>query len=713
MVLSFSNPFYLLVLATLASCFLSTNLSASQAPDSHCVNDVKSFFSGINTDYVSEDRSDTKDELAFEKVVTYLREGLPGHEAECASEVIYRGIDIANLLPSRAALLDELYELSLTYPLEAPGNSAEALYVLSRATLALNRGDLNRAKHLSDLALSTFKPDEIRHVASAYIIHGYAHEGLNENELALSDFIKSYEYYSKLDVCVSEQISALNAIALVQQKLGNSKAAISYIEQMGRTMNKKKQQEDVCSDSYTVYLTLAKTKFSLGKLAEAHEAGTKAMELATQMDCEMCIARTNMVLGELAFYNGDYTEAEVYLKNAASGLNLQGDARFKAETFSFLSEIYKSRGDHDVAFTLQEKYLEISDSIKRADHEYEMRELQQQVENERMKQELIRAEANTLLLEEKQVRSKLAMYLAFAVLAALACVLAVIYTKYREKARVGKVLEQEVQTRTHELEMQKRLLQEQAVQLKQSNQELERFAYVASHDLKTPVRNISSFLGLIKRRIDPDNLERVQEYFDIVGDSCTQMDQLITDVLEFSKIDNNDESKLDTLDLRNLADKVRQQFAFYVKEKNATIEVTGGAEIRSHSTLVGQVIKNLIENGLKYNTSEYPMVKLEIKKSGNEAQIIVQDNGIGIAKENHAAIFEMFKRLHGNSVYKGTGVGLAVCAKIAAKLGGRIDVESEQGRGSKFTLSLPVINPQGSISIEPMNNTNFKESSLN
>lgn len=702
------------VVIILLGCILSPTLKAQTDRDPVCIEEIKTFFLEVESNFLSHSRSSEKDKLALNEIVKYLSKGLPPHSAECASEVIFRGIDISNRLPYRVALLEELERMAQAYSLKSVVDAADALFILSRATLALDRGDLNQSKLLADTALVYLDPKvDVKHVASAHVIRGYAFEGLEKYELARKDFIQAYTHYSVSSAFEEEQIGALNAAALTSQKLADYENAVTYIDLIDRKLNKEIIDENLLQDAYSIYLTLAKVKFSLGKVKEAFEAGEVAKTMALKSQDRMRISRVNMVLGELAYLNQDYEKAEYFLEDACKELNLQGDARFKAGAIQYLSKVYEQKGEYTKALKFHKEYQQIKDSLIEVNHQYAIRDVKQDAENARMMQDLIRSEANAQLLNDQKVQAKLALLLVISIVVALVSLLIALFTKYKDKAKAERALELEVLARTKELNDQQLVLQKQAEKLRQSNQELERFAYVASHDLKTPLRNISSFLGLIKRRITPESRENAKEYFDIVSDSCKQMDQLINDILEFSKIDSNVQANLVSIDLRKLLDDLTKQFAYYEKEKNASIQITGGAEILAHPTYVSQVVKNLIENGLKYNDSSFPMVKVDIKNKGNNVHIVVQDNGIGISKENHEAIFEMFKRLHGNDVYKGTGVGLAVCAKIASKMGGSIAVDSNPGIGSTFTLILPITSVEQPLGVAVVSKAHFDDSSLN
>ncbi len=226
-------------------------------------------------------------------------------------------------------------------------------------------------------------------------------------------------------------------------------------------------------------------------------------------------------------------------------------------------------------------------------------------------------------------------------------------------------------------------------ELTRKTNELERFNYIASHDLKSPVRNILNFLGLIRRDYDKMHFDKIDEYLDFTHKSATQLNELIEGVLEISTVDN-DTGNFEPIDLNKVLDKVLLNLNREIKEKNVKV-ISGFLPyfVGSETDFI-IVFQNLIQNGLKYNTSEYPVIEINAKKANGFLSIKVKDNGIGIAKENQKSIFQFFKRLHNSTEYKGTGLGLGLCVKIIEKYKGEITIKSELGKYSEFTVSLPL-----------------------
>ncbi len=229
-------------------------------------------------------------------------------------------------------------------------------------------------------------------------------------------------------------------------------------------------------------------------------------------------------------------------------------------------------------------------------------------------------------------------------------------------------------------------------ELARSNEELEQFAYVSSHDLQEPLRMISSYLQLLQRRYQGNLDEKADKYIYYAVDGASRMQNLINDLLEFSRVTTR-AGEPEPTDSEFVLNQVLSNLDLYIKENKATVSHDSLPEVMADTTQLAQVFQNLIANGIKFHSEEAPKIHISAEKKANEWIFSVQDNGIGIDPQYSEKIFEVFKRLHKKEEYPGTGIGLAICKKIVERHGGRIWVESELGKGSTFYFTLP-INPR-------------------
>jgi len=228
-------------------------------------------------------------------------------------------------------------------------------------------------------------------------------------------------------------------------------------------------------------------------------------------------------------------------------------------------------------------------------------------------------------------------------------------------------------------------------ELKRSNEELQQFAYVASHDLQEPLRMVSSYTQLLSKRYSGQLDSDADEFIAFAVDGCNRMQGLIQDLLAYSRAGEGGKALLEVSGeeamqaaLTNLRVSIEQSGAI----------VTHGPlpDITTNAMQLTQVFQNLVGNAVKYRGAAVPRIHIGAEQSGDEEWIFsVRDNGLGIDPRYFEKIFVLFQRLHGRNEFAGTGIGLAICKKIVDRLGGRIWVESQTGKGSTFYFALPVM----------------------
>lgn len=222
-----------------------------------------------------------------------------------------------------------------------------------------------------------------------------------------------------------------------------------------------------------------------------------------------------------------------------------------------------------------------------------------------------------------------------------------------------------------------------------SNQELEQFAYVSSHDLQEPLRMVTGFLTQLEKRYGDQLDEKARQYIAFAVDGAKRMRQIILELLEFSRVGRVNSQK-ERIDLNLLINEICLLQKKAIEEKKAIITTKNLPVIYQLKSPVLQVFQNLISNAIKYNKEGVPpLIEVSASDTGDFWTFSVQDNGIGIEEEYFDKIFVIFQRLHGRDQYSGTGIGLALVKKIIETMGGKIRVQSEPGRGSLFSFTMP------------------------
>ena len=237
---------------------------------------------------------------------------------------------------------------------------------------------------------------------------------------------------------------------------------------------------------------------------------------------------------------------------------------------------------------------------------------------------------------------------------------------------------------------QEAALRKKTHDLERSNAELEAFAYVASHDLRQPLRLVNSYLELLERQLNGALTKETQEFIDFARGGARRMDRLIVDLLEYSRVGRS-ARPWRRLDSAQLAAHARQVLAFAASDAGGEIILADGLPpVFGDETELERLFVNLIGNAVKYRAPERPpRITVSAAPHDDGWRFTVADNGIGIAPSQLDRVFGIFQRLHADEAYEGSGIGLAVCRKIVERHGGRIWAESVEGEGSAFHFTLP------------------------
>jgi len=231
-------------------------------------------------------------------------------------------------------------------------------------------------------------------------------------------------------------------------------------------------------------------------------------------------------------------------------------------------------------------------------------------------------------------------------------------------------------------------LKQHAAALARSNEELERYAYITSHDLQEPLRTVASFAALLRQRCGDQLKGEAEEYLRFITDGVERMRHMIRDLLTYSRIESH-AAALAPVDCNLLVRKVLDDLKAAIESERATIRVNPLPTVIADATQLSQVFQNLLMNAIKFHHSRCSAIGVSAVEERQRWVFSVTDNGIGIAPDYFDRIFIIFQRLHTAEEYGGTGIGLAVCKKIIERHHGKIWVESVLGEGSTFFFSIP------------------------
>jgi signal transduction histidine kinase len=239
-------------------------------------------------------------------------------------------------------------------------------------------------------------------------------------------------------------------------------------------------------------------------------------------------------------------------------------------------------------------------------------------------------------------------------------------------------------------EKAEKALRESMINIERSNAELEQFAYVTSHDLREPLRMITSFLQLLERRYKDQLDQDANEFIGFAVDGAKRLDAMINDILIYSQVAKK-ERNLTPVNLNNVLEKAYLNLITSIEETEAELTHDPLPTLLLDEQLMIQLFQNLISNAIKYRSEKSPKIHISAKKEMDKYVFKVQDNGIGISPKHLERIFTIFQRLHTKQEYEGTGIGLSIAQKIVQQHGGQIWAESTPDKGSAFYFTIPIM----------------------
>lgn len=545
-----------------------------------------------------------------------------------------------------------------------------------------NLGSVYHSMGMYDSALvCAFRYLEIsRNVENDFDV-GLAYNQVADIQLDLGNFAAALENINKAISgfealrLLSSEARAYLTLGKIYLKQNNHELAIQTLNN-GLKMAKKQDDKKLIGALYNLSGEIYNDQKQYTKALQLHK---KALALFNAIGSKSEMVNTYFQIAKNEARLGNHADA-IYNANRCLKLSIQINYRLHLDKiYGLLSNNYAQLGDYKAAFEYHVQYKLIQDSLYNMRRSTKIAELEtafyvkeKEAENLELKSEKIQ---NRLVIQQRTI------ILTLLGLLALAIALYSVWQASRRKQQYNEQLESEVLRRTKQLKNAN-------VRLLDTNKQLENFASIASHDLKSPLRTVASFVSLIKRRLKPHITDETQEYFDLVNTNIHQMNTMIANVLEFSR--SSDKAlAYETIDAKELAKNLIKSISSYVTDKNATIEIDDLPTIQADKVKLYVVFKNLIENGMKYNQNDIPTIHISSKKDKDGFVFSVQDNGIGISEEYQQSIFDMFKRLHSRQEYEGTGIGLAYCKKIIEQHQGKIWVESQKGQGSTFFFTIP------------------------
>ncbi len=545
-------------------------------------------------------------------------------------------------------------------------------------------------------------------------------------ELALihrvvGNYQKSYEYYlhllrvqeaNKDSLKVTRTLYGIGCILFYQDNFSGAldyyKRALKISEQLGKEKEmssplagiasvyiEKKEYEKALKYNFKsleiakkidykvnvayVLQNIGSCYLGMGQLSKAEEYISQSIELKKILEDPWGLVGSYKDLARIYSQMERHDESIAILQEAMKIAEGIGSNPRKLNIYDIFIESYETAGDTEMANKYLHAYIELKDTLINESSVREMGAAKSGYEVKKREDKIALLTSQKELLEKEQKIKSLTYYLMGASLLFMLALTFIWFSRFRMQQRMVGLLEEKNDQ-----------IHRQNKQLELSNEDLQQFAYVASHDLKEPLRMISSYTTLLKKRYQHLFDDQAEEFMFYVVDAVGRMQVLLDDLLAYSRIETQkgNQKWIESIDVISI---VSSNLRMAITEKNVDVKINYNQlpKINADRSQMIQLFQNLISNAIKFVDTDKPQVEVGFKKAKGKMALFVKDNGIGIDEKSKAKIFEMFHRLHTKEEFEGTGIGLATCKRIVDRHMGEIWVESEKGKGSTFFIALP------------------------
>lgn len=506
---------------------------------------------------------------------------------------------------------------------------------------------------------------------------GTVYKRLNNDSLAISFLSEALELSKKHGYLELIPIYS-DAKALIKFSMDGDLASENIVKKAILDVQKIDDLQSVIQKK----LDYAEALLSLSRYKAVDSLLNTAQHLAQDGKFNLEFCRVLRLRSEANYHLGHYEMADLYLNETADCHSYVQSVEEKKNLLELEYQILSKRNRLSENSDLVEEYVSILS-------QFSDRKVDDIVSEFNNRQTI---EQQKLQLDFQQKKDDLKLYwlrfLTIALGLLLLTLLWAIHANFKS-LKTSKLL----QTQNEILQATEITLENKNKELNkyiESNIQLEQFAHIASHDLKSPIRGILSFSKLLKIKSKGSFDEKQNEYLDFIISSSKKMSNLVNDLLSFSIV-NSQSLNITAFEFDKLMEVSMNNLEYEIKNNKAIINITSNSKvIQGDFIKLRQVFQNLISNSLKFvEKGKIPQIDIELKGVGDDWYITLTDNGIGIKEEFKDRIFQVYERLHSDKSYEGTGMGLSICKRVVEKHRGVISVDSEEGKGSTFTICIP------------------------
>lgn len=547
-------------------------------------------------------------------------------------------------------------------------SKAKALENIASIYQDIGNYQLSYDFQLKALAKREFKNDQKGIARSLYQLGSLFFYQKNYQQ-ALDYYYKAKDIWSKLGD-QNSSLYCIGSLGAVYINLGQNNVALDYNL---RALRMARELEMEQGEAYALH-NIGTNYMELLLFEEAEEYLMDGLVLKTKIDDRWGQIGSYIYLGQLYIKKKEYRKAIQHLEKGMLLAEEIGSKTRKAELLRVMADAFHYVGDYNRSFAIFSSYTELQETLmnEKVAEEMGMRKTQYEVQKRESEIELLKREEriNDLFYKVILIAGSTIVLLIISLL---------LFYVYKSQKKYSKTLAEKNEK-----------IGQQFRELELANEDLKKFTYVASHDLKAPLRTLGSFAGLLKRRYDKSFDKDGREFLGFIIDGAKRMDQLLEDLLTYCQIESKEE-KIVEIEAKNIINRALSNLRYDIGLSGGRVEINEEAlpKVKGNPGHLTRLFQNIIGNGIKFHGDNNPYVHVDCKPEKEEYIFAVRDNGIGIEPEYQHKIFGMFSRLHNINDYEGTGIGLATCKKIIEKHSGRIWVESQPGQGSTFYFSLP------------------------